>query len=151
MQSEVAATETAAFEAPSVSKAAYGIWLSRHFVRYEFQVIAMLPDHLHDWYIDGIEVDGSDMRIKIHFEAERRVLVFAGASRCIVGDFLIHNAIYDISIFSSEDDPSRSDEAIARLNKSYPWPPEELKKIAEIRPSVGADITIAFSTVSVLK
>ncbi|WP_223217476.1 hypothetical protein [Paraburkholderia phenoliruptrix] len=41
-----------------------GIALSPHFVRSEFQVIAMLPDHLHDWYIDGIEVDGSDMRIK---------------------------------------------------------------------------------------
>jgi hypothetical protein len=78
------------------------------------------------------------------------VLVFAGASRCIVSDFLIQNVIYDISIFSSEDDPSRYDEAIVRLNKSYPWPPEELKKIAEIRPSVGADITIEFSTVSVL-
>jgi hypothetical protein len=119
-------------------------------VRYELWVIVMLPDHLHDWYIDGIEVDGGDLRIRIHFEAEKRVLVFAGASRCIVNGFLIQNVIYDISIFSSEDDPSRYDEAIVRLNKSYPWPPAELKKIAEIRPSVGADITIEFSTVSVL-
>ncbi|SIT35477.1 conserved hypothetical protein [Paraburkholderia ribeironis] len=111
----------------------------------------MLPDHLHDWYIDGIELDGSDLRIKIHFEAEKRMLVFGGVSRCIVTDFLIQNVIYDISIFSFWDDPSRYDEAIARLNKSYPLPPEELKKIAEIRPSVGADITIEFSTVSVLE
>ncbi|MBW9103087.1 hypothetical protein [Paraburkholderia phenoliruptrix] len=111
----------------------------------------MLPDHLHDWYIDGIEVDGSNIRIKIHFEAERRVLVFAGASRCIVSNFLIQNVIYDISVFSSEDDPSRYDEAIARLNKSFPWPPKESKKIAEIRPSVGADITIELSTVSALR
>jgi hypothetical protein len=95
-------------------------------VRYELWVIVMLPDHM----------------------PEKIVLVFAGALCCIVNDFLIQNVIYDISIFSSEDDdPSHYDEAIARLNKSYPWPPEESKKIAEIRPSVGADITIEFSTV----
>ncbi|MBR8279068.1 hypothetical protein KDX28_01025 [Burkholderia vietnamiensis] len=107
-----------------------------------------MMEGLHDWYIDGVEVEGSNLRLSIHFQQQRKVLFFSGVSRCLLNNFLIQNVICELNILSASENPERYGVALGTLNEAYPWPPSEEKKIAMISPSVGAEMIVEFTDAS---
>ena len=105
-------------------------------------------DDLHDWYIEGVILELSQMEIYVHFYGVRRTIKMSGVSRCLINYFLIKNIIYEAKILSSPDDNLFKKET-ERLHERYPFTPKEPHKILPITPSVGADITVEFTELSI--
>lgn len=91
------------------------------------------------------------VELKVMFDnrKDRARIVFKGATRCLLTDFLIQNIIYSVEVLS--DFSSREfQQARSSLDSSYPWgrdkPP---KAIASVSASIGADLLIEFDSLEV--
>jgi hypothetical protein len=108
-------------------------------------------DSFHDWYILGLAVnpDKGELVLSLLFDnkRDRTRLIFKGASRCLVNDFLIQNIILSISILDDVESEGYR-KARAALDKSYPWGKgNPSKKIAAIQATLGAELFIEFDSV----
>jgi hypothetical protein len=110
-------------------------------------------DSFHDWYLLGVAADMDkrlvELRLMFDNKIDRVRLLFQGASRCLVDDFLIQNIIYSLKILDDrESDEYR--QALARLNESYPWGENQLlKNIASIQATLGAELLVEFESMEI--
>lgn len=110
-------------------------------------------ESFHDWYILGVaaDMDSQTVELQLLFDNRRdRVrLLFKGATRCWINDFLIQNIICSVKVLTdfSADEYTK---ALLSLDRSYPWgkgkPP---KNIAVIEATLGADMLIEFESLEV--
>lgn len=107
----------------------------------------------HDWYLCAISADMFEavveLRLLFDNRKDRVRVVFRGATRCLVKDFLIQNIISSMTVLSDFESPQFK-QARSALDNSYPWgedgPP---RLIASIDASIGADALIEFDSVEV--
>jgi hypothetical protein len=107
----------------------------------------------HDWYLCGISTDmfNSVVELSVMFDnrKDRARLIFRGATRCLVKDFLIQNIIFSIDVLSNYESQEFK-QAQLDLDNSYPWGKDKSPKpIALISASIGAELLIEFDSVEV--
>ena len=108
----------------------------------------------HDWYLCGLSADmvGEIVELKLMFDnrKDRARVLFKGATRCLVNDFLIQNIIYSMDVLSDYDSEAFK-QARSALDKSYPWGRDKApKQIVSISASIGADLLIEFESIEVI-
>ncbi|OLL28045.1 hypothetical protein BTH42_29140 [Burkholderia sp. SRS-W-2-2016] len=110
-------------------------------------------EFFHDWYLTGISADltGGTVELALMFDdrEKRARLLFKGASRCLVNDFLIQNIISEVRILTdhSTHDYGR---ALDALEKSYFGKASGAPKpIAVFSATLGAELLIEFETLEI--
>jgi hypothetical protein len=111
------------------------------------------PESFHDWYLLGVAADMDKQRVELRLMFDNRKdrvrLVFKGASRCLVNDFLIQNIIYSLKVLTDRASDAYVD-ALSALDRSYPWGKgQPLKNIASIQASLGAEMLVEFESMVV--
>lgn len=110
-------------------------------------------ESFHDWYLLGVAADRDKKLVELQLifdnKMDRVRLLFKGASRCLVDDFLMQNIIYSLKVLDDrESDAYR--QALARLDESYPWGENQpLKNIASIQATLGAELLVEFESMEV--
>ena len=110
-------------------------------------------ESFHDWYLLGVAADRDKKLLELQLifdnKMDRVRLLFKGASRCLVDDFLMQNIIYSLKVLDDrESDAYR--QALARLDESYPWGENQpLKNIALIQATLGAELLVEFESMEV--
>ncbi|WP_044042236.1 hypothetical protein [Caballeronia insecticola] len=110
-------------------------------------------DGFHDWYLSAVSTDMSEKVVELTLtfgKKKKRVsLLFSGATRILMNEFLIQNIIYSMDVLHDY----QSDEfkrARVTLDKSYPWGKDGLPKpIVSINATIGADLLIEFDSLDV--
>lgn len=110
-------------------------------------------ESFHDWYLIGIEVDQPQRQVVLNVlfdnKMDRARIVFSGATRCLMRDFLIQNIIFTTKVLANFE----SDEyctTLAALDKSYPWGQNQPHKpIVSIEATLGAELFIECESVEV--
>ncbi|MEM5373132.1 hypothetical protein V4C53_45225 [Paraburkholderia azotifigens] len=110
-------------------------------------------ESFHDWYLLGIAADPDTNLVELHLMFDNKKdharVIFKGASRCLVTDFLIQNIIYSMNILT-DSDTKEYRSALEALNNSYPWGRDNpLRKIAVITPSIGAELFVEFESLEI--
>jgi hypothetical protein len=100
----------------------------------------------HDWYLVGVEVDEVTKTVVLNLLFDNRKdrvrLVFSGATRCWISEFLIQNIILTTKILTDFDSIEYA-AALAALDKSYPWGRNQPRKlIVAIEATLGAELLI---------
>jgi hypothetical protein len=111
-------------------------------------------NYFHDWYLIGAEVDETQRRVVLNVlfdnRKDRARIVFSGATRCLMRDFLIQNIILRTKILANFE----SDEyaaALAALDTSYPWGRNQPRKvIVSIEATLGAELLVECDDVEVI-
>ena len=76
-------------------------------------------------------------------------VVFKGASRCLVHNFLIQNIIYSMDVLT-DFDSDKYKRALDALDNSYSWERNKPRKnIAAITATLGAELFIEFDSLTV--
>ena len=107
----------------------------------------------HDWYLTGISADmtGGIVELALMFDdrKQRARIVFKGASRCLVNDFLIQNIIYEAKILT-DSSTHEYGRALDSLEKSYFGKVSgEPKPIAVFSATLGAELLVEFDSLEV--
>lgn len=110
-------------------------------------------ESFHDWHLLGIAADMDQEQVELRLIFDNKIdrvrLLFSGATRCWVNDFLMQNIIYSIKVltdFNSED----YRKALALLDKSYVrGEGKPLKNIVFIEATFGAELLIEFDSLEV--
>jgi hypothetical protein len=108
----------------------------------------------HDWYLMGICADrkAAVVELALMFDngKDRANVLFKGATRCVVNDFLIQNIICDIKVLADFESPDYL-RALEALEKSY-FGKEKYpnKPIASVSATLGAELFVEFDTVDVI-
>lgn len=110
-------------------------------------------ESFHDWYLLGIAADMErqtvELRLMFDNKEDRARLLFKGATRCWINDFLIQNIISSIKVLS-DFDADEYKKALLSLDRSYSWGKgKPLKNIAIIEATLGADVLIEFDSLDV--
>lgn len=106
----------------------------------------------HDWYILGVfaDMDRNLVELQLVFDnkKDRVRLIFTGASRCLINEFLIQNIIYSLDVLDDFTSPEYH-RALDALDQSYPWGKNKPhKNIARIQATLGADVLIEFESMA---
>lgn len=110
-------------------------------------------ESFHDWYLLGVlaDMDRNLVELQLVFDnkQDRARLIFTGASRCLINEFLIQNIIYSLEVLDDFESPDYA-RALDALDQSYPWGKDQPRKnIASIQASLGAEAYIEFDHVTV--
>jgi len=107
----------------------------------------------HDWYLLGVVADADrgfvELRLMFDNKTDRIRVLFKGASRCLINDFLIQNIISSTVVLTDfESDEYKR--ALDALDKSYPWGKNKpRKKIVSITATLGAELLIEFDLLTI--
>ncbi|HEX3636166.1 MAG TPA: hypothetical protein VHV99_11860, partial [Paraburkholderia sp.] len=59
-------------------------------------------ESFHDWYLQGVaaDLDAGEVELRLMFDnrKDHARVIFKGASRCLMNDFLIQNIIYSMDV-----------------------------------------------------
>ncbi|MCG5073029.1 hypothetical protein [Paraburkholderia tagetis] len=107
----------------------------------------------HDWYLLSISADMKaelvELLLMFDDRKQRARVVFKGASRCLVNDFLIQNIIYEAKILT-DFDSGEYERALDSLEKSYFGKVNrEPKPIAVFSATLGAELLVEFDSLEV--
>ncbi|NIF54010.1 hypothetical protein [Burkholderia sp. Ax-1724] len=107
-------------------------------------------EFFHDWYLIGIsaDMDARIMELLLILDdiAQQARVIFQGASRCLVNDFLIQNIVYDAKILRDHDSTEYK-QALESLEKSYFGKAYyQPKPIAVFSATLGADLLVEFDS-----
>jgi hypothetical protein len=110
-------------------------------------------DGFHDWYLSAVSTDMLEkvVELKLTFgkKKNRIKLVFGGATRVLMNEFLIQNIIYSMDVLQNYES-NEFKYARLTLDKSYPWGKNELPKpILSVNATIGADLLIEFESIEV--
>jgi hypothetical protein len=110
-------------------------------------------DSFHDWYLLGVTADMDKQLVELRLVFDNKIdrvrLLFKGASRCLVEDFLIQNIVYSLDVLTDHSSDAYV-RALARLDESYPWGENQpLKNIASIQATLGAELLVEFESMEV--
>src|ERR1700730_18025574 len=80
---------------------------------------------------------------------DRARIVFSGATRCLISDFMIQNIIQSMTVRVDVNSADYA-AALAALDKSYPWKRNKPRRqIASITATLGAELLIEYESVEV--
>lgn len=108
----------------------------------------------HDWYLCGLSADmfGEIVELNLMFD-DRKVrarVLFKGATRCLMNEFLIQNIIYSMDVLSDYES-DKYKQVRQALDNSYPWGRDKAPKpIASVSATIGAELLIEFDSLEVL-
>ncbi len=115
--------------------------------------IAEQYEAFHDWHLLGVAADMKEQRVELRLMFDNRKdrvrLLFKGASRCLVDDFLIQNIVHSLKVLTDHQSDAYR-QALAALDKSYPWGKDQpLKNIVAIQATLGAELLVEFESMEV--
>ncbi|TKC85994.1 hypothetical protein FAZ69_22045 [Trinickia terrae] len=110
-------------------------------------------ESFHDWYLMGVaaDLDVGEVELRLLFDNKKdhARLVFKGASRCLVNDFLIQNIISSMEVLT-DFEANEYKRALDALDSSYSWGRNKPRKnIAAITATLGAELFIEFDSLAV--
>ncbi|AXL49003.1 hypothetical protein DSC91_000634 [Paraburkholderia caffeinilytica] len=115
----------------------------------------MIKKHesFHDWYLLGVaaDLDIGEVELRLMFDNKKDYarVIFKGASRCLVNDFLIQNIIYSMEVLT-DFEADEYKQALGALDNSYSWGRNKPRKnIAAITATLGAELFIEFDSLAV--
>lgn len=107
---------------------------------------------LHDWYIDGVTLEQTEITLFVHLYEARKKIKFIGVTRCLLDNLMMTNIIYVLEIISAQSKPDQYNVQIERLEASYPakWTKGLAPQLLLISASVGLEGLIEFQDLEVI-